>query len=79
MLKKTLSVENLDFSTSESTLNEVFAGFGGEKARVVEGKGFGFVDVDREHSEAAIEAKDGSMLDGRQIQVGYARPGARGK
>jgi RNA recognition motif-containing protein len=42
--------------------------------RVIENKGFGFVDIPEENMEAAIEATNGKELGGRTLTVNEARP-----
>jgi len=42
--------------------------------RVIENKGFGFVDIPEENVEAAIEATNGQELGGRTLTVNEARP-----
>ncbi len=71
---KTLYVGNLSYSTSETTLANAFSAFGARNARIIEGRGFGFVDVDDDQLEAAISAMHGQELDGRTLNVNEARP-----
>ncbi len=71
---KSLYVGNLSYSTSEQGLLDAFSAFGASKARVVEGRGFGFIDVEEEHMDAAIEAMNGKEIDGRKVVVNEARP-----
>jgi len=44
------------------------------EVRIIENKGFGFVDVPEENAEAAIEATNGKDLGGRTLTVNEARP-----
>jgi cold-inducible RNA-binding protein len=74
MATKSLYVGNLPYSTTEEALVEYFAAYGGRNARIVEGRGFGFVDVDEDKLEAAIAEKHGTELDGRTLTVNEARP-----
>ncbi|MEJ5171349.1 MAG: hypothetical protein WHU10_10205 [Fimbriimonadales bacterium] len=78
MAIKTLYIGNLSYSTTESGLLEAFSAFGAQSARIVEGRGFGFVDVDAAQMEEAISQKDQTQLDGRTINVSEARPKASG-
>lgn len=71
---KTLYVGNLNYQTSESALKEHFAAYDPQRVRILEGKGFGFVDVPAEQLQAAIEGSDGQELDGRPLRVNEARP-----
>jgi RNA recognition motif-containing protein len=77
-----LYVGNLPFSTSNSDLEELFAGIGTvESATVVEdretgrSRGFGFVEMaSQEEGAAAIEQLNGSDMNGRELKVNEARP-----
>lgn len=75
MADKSLYVGNLPYRTSEDELRDMFEPFGpiGE-IRVIENKGFGFVDVPEENMEAAIEGTNGKELGGRTLTVNEARP-----
>ena len=77
-MSKTLYVGNLPYSMSEADLVDLFASFGGTNARVIQGRGFGFIDVDDEQMEAAIEAKHGKDAGGRVLTVNEARPKTAG-
>ncbi len=74
MATKRLYVGNLSYSTSEAALTNAFAEYGGTNARIIEGRGFGFIDVEAAQMEAAIEAKNNTQLDGRTLTVNEARP-----
>ncbi len=74
MANKTLYVGNLPYSTTETALVAHFSAYGATNARIVEGRGFGFVDVDSAQLEAAISEKNGTQLDGRTLTVNEARP-----
>ena len=77
-----LFVGNLSFNTTENALHDAFAAHG----TVVEAdlmvdrvsgrpRGFGFVTMGSpEEAQKAIEAMNGSNLDGRNITVNIARP-----
>ena len=67
---------NWRYTTLEpSELREMFEPFGPiEDIRVIENKGFGFVDIPEENVEAAIEATNGKELGGRTLTVNEARP-----
>lgn len=77
LANKSLYVGNLPYRTTEDELRELFDPFGpiGE-IRVIENKGFGFVDIPEENTEAAIEATNGRDLGGRTLTVNEARPRA---
>ena len=75
-------VGNLPFGTTDEELHELFEQHGEiERATVVKdrvtgkSRGFGFVEmVDDEKARAAIEALNGSDLQGRSLTVNEARP-----
>lgn len=75
-------VGNLSFRMSDSDLEAVFAEFGEVKsAKVItdretgRSKGFGFVEMMTELSgNEAIEALNGSEVQGRSLKVNEARP-----
>lgn len=76
-----LYVGNLPFSTSSEDLNRVFASHGEvQSAEVVldrdtgRSRGFGFVEMGDADARQAIEALDGSDMDGRRLTVNEARP-----
>ncbi len=79
-----LFVGNLAYSTMDHQLEAAFAEHGQiASANVVvdratgRSRGFGFVEFENENeAKAAIEALDGSTLDGRPIAVNEARPRA---
>ncbi|MCF6198859.1 MAG: RNA-binding protein [Hyphomicrobiaceae bacterium] len=73
---------NLSYNTDDDALNEAFSEFGEvESAKVImdrdsgRSKGFGFVEMSSDDDgKKAIEALDGTDLDGRTIKVNEARP-----
>jgi RNA recognition motif-containing protein len=75
-------VGNLSWGTTEQELQEVFEAYGDVSSVAIikdresgRSRGFGFVEMpSREEAEAAIEALDGSDLDGRALKVNQARP-----
>lgn len=78
-------VGNLPFSTSSSELEELFGRHGTvSRAQVItdrdtgRSRGFGFVEMDSDdEANQAIEALDGTDMDGRQIKVNVARERSR--
>jgi RNA recognition motif-containing protein len=74
MANKTLYVGNLPYSTTESSLTAHFSNYGGTNARIIEGRGFGFIDVDADQMASAIADKHNVELDGRTLTVNEARP-----
>jgi RNA recognition motif-containing protein len=80
-MARTLYVGNLPWSTTEEELLQAFQ----QHARVISARvitdretgrsrGFGFVEVQDEDAEKAVEAMNGQNLGGRDIVVNEARP-----
>jgi RNA recognition motif-containing protein len=77
-----LYVGGLPYSVTEGKLEEVFAAHGAvESARVIadkftgQSRGFGFVEMGSgEEAQKAIDALNGSQLDGRTLTVNEAKP-----
>ena len=75
LANKSLYIGNLPYSATEDGLRELFEPYGpiGE-IRVIQNKGFGFVDIPEENVAEAIEATNGKELGGRTLTVNEARP-----
>lgn len=79
---KRLYVGNLPYSISEQDLSEKFGAFGTvESAKLItdrdtgRSKGFAFVEMATDsEAQAAIDALNGTDLDGRPVTVNEARP-----
>jgi RNA recognition motif-containing protein len=71
-----LYVGNLSYSVTTDQLQELFSNHGQVKdVRVIEGKGFGFVEMSSTaEAEKAKDALDGSDFGGRTLRVDEARP-----
>ena len=74
-------VSNLPWNVTTEQVQALFGRFGKvdhttiiTDRRTGRSKGFGFVDMSRPAAETAIEALHGSMLDGRDLTVRFARP-----
>lgn len=75
-------VAKLDYNTNESTLESLFAEHGTvDSVKIIfdkftnRSKGFGFVEMpDDSEGQSAIDALDGTEVDGRSIVVKKARP-----
>jgi len=78
MANKTLYVGNISYSSTEASLSEFFAAYGATNVRIIEGRGFAFVDVEADQLEAAVGDKHGAQLDGRTLTVNEARPRGEG-
>ena len=75
-------VGNLPYSMTDAKLEETFSSYGTvDRAKVIvdrvsgRSRGFGFVEMSNgEEAKAAIEALNGTELDGRTLVVNEARP-----
>jgi RNA recognition motif-containing protein len=77
----TLYVGNLPWSLTEDELAEAFGSIGQvQAARIItdsetgRSRGFGFVDLDDDNAQRAIQAMDGFELKGRRLIVNEAHP-----
>jgi len=81
MMVRKLYVGSLSFDTTEEQLRDEFAKFGGvESIAVIRdrysdiSRGFGFVEMSSDsEAEKAVQGLNGTLLDGRQIVVNYAK------
>ncbi len=78
---KSIYVGNLSFDTTPEQLRELFSMHGEVKSvKVVSDRytgkprGFAFVEMDDEVVESAINAVDGTELEGRSLKVNLAKP-----
>ncbi|MHB0998311.1 MAG: RNA recognition motif domain-containing protein [Armatimonadota bacterium] len=79
MATKSLYVGNIAYSTTEEDLKSLFEIWGPvSAARIVQGRGFGFVDVPEENAAEAIAQTNGKEYQGRTITVSEARPRTEG-
>jgi RNA recognition motif-containing protein len=69
---KTLFIGNLSYRATAAELVELYARFGGANARVVEGKGIGYVDVDESLVGEAIAVTHDHEFRGRKLRVKLA-------
>jgi len=77
-----LYVGNLSYDTNEDTLRTLFAEYGEiESVNLITDRytgrprGFAFVEMATEETaQAAIDALNGKMVDGREIKVDKAKP-----
>lgn len=83
-MAKNIYVGNLPWSTTDEDLNDMFAQYGNViSARVVEdrmtgrSRGFGFVEMEDEGATQAINAMNGSEIQGRALKVNEAQPRER--
>jgi len=81
-MSKNIYVGGLPYAVAEENLQKLFSAYGTvESARVItdrytgQSRGFGFVEMSSpSEAQKAIEALNGSQLDGRQLVVNEARP-----
>jgi RNA recognition motif-containing protein len=78
LANKTLYVGNISYSSTEQSLQEAFKQYGASNVRIIEGRGFAFLDIEADQLEAAVADKNGSQLDGRTLTVNEARPKGEG-
>ena len=78
MAIKTLYVGNIPYSANEDELVQHFSAYGGKNPRIIEGRGFAFVDIESDHLESAIADKNNSEMGGRRLTVNEARPRGEG-
>lgn len=74
MAIKTLYVGNIPYSATEEEMVAQFAAYGGQNPRIIEGRGFAFIDVDADQLDAAINDKHNAEMGGRRLTVNEARP-----
>ncbi len=80
-MAKNIYVGNLPWSCTEDEVRDAFAAYGEViSVRLIEDRetgrprGFGFVEMEDEAADKAIEALDGTDFGGRTIKVNEARP-----
>ena len=74
MATKTLYIGNLPYSATEAQISAHFGTYGAVNPRIIEGRGFGFVDIDGDKLDTAIQDTHNSQLDGRTLTVSEAKP-----
>ncbi len=74
-----LYVGNLKYGVTSEQLSELFSGYGEVKyAKVIEGKGFGFVEMGtNSEAENAMKALNGQEFAGRTLKIDEAKPRER--
>jgi RNA recognition motif-containing protein len=78
MATKTLYVGNLSYDVTESELQAFFSTYSSANPRIIEGRGFGFVDIDAEQLTSAIADNDQKEFKGRKLTVNEAQPKGSG-
>lgn len=75
MATKSLYVGNLPYSVTEDEIRAIFEPFGPiEEVRLIQNKGFAFVEIPEENLANAIETTNGQDMGGRAMTVNEARP-----
>jgi cold-inducible RNA-binding protein len=78
MATKTLYVGNLPYGVNETQLQEHFAAYNSSNARIIEGRGFGFVDIDADQLTTAVADMNQKEMGGRTLTVNEAQPKGSG-
>jgi RNA recognition motif-containing protein len=78
MASKTLYIGNIPYSSSEQDLFDHFSAYNPTQARIVEGRGFAFLDIDGDKLQDAIDSMHQSDMGGRRITVNEAKPKGAG-
>ena len=80
-MSKRIYVGNLSFQTTEEGLRDLFSQHGEVLSATIvmdrdtgRSRGFGFVEMDQNAAQAAIETLDQTELDGRNLRVNEAKP-----
>lgn len=84
-MSKKIYVGNMNYNTSDTTLNELFSNYGEVlSVKVIEdqftgrSKGFGFIEMESEEAAiAAINELNGKEIEGRPLKVNEAFDGPR--
>lgn len=74
MSNKTLYVGNISYSATTDSLTSAFSAYGAANVRIIEGRGFAFIDVDADKLDQAITDMNGKSIDNRTLTVNEARP-----
>ena len=74
MATKRLYVGNISYSTTEDSLRNTFAAYDPTDVKIIEGRGFAFVEIDGDKLEEAVSEMNGKEVDGRTLNVNEARP-----
>ena len=74
MATKSLHIGNLPNGCTEAALAAVFAPFSATNVRLVEKRGFAYLDVPHEQIEPAIRGMNGRRLDGSPLTVKVDSP-----
>jgi len=77
---KSIYVGNLPYRSTEAELRELFEPHGTvHSVKIItdratgRSKGFGFVEMDEEQADSAIQALNGTLMEGRPLRINEAR------
>jgi len=80
-MSKKMYVGNLPFSSTEEDLRNLFSNYGEvQSANLIidretgRSRGFGFVEMNEDDANTAMEALNGNDFQGRNLKVNEARP-----
>jgi RNA recognition motif-containing protein len=80
-MAKKLYVGGLPYSTNDQGLRDAFSKFGSVVSSTVmidkmtgRSRGFGFVELEDDAADAAVQQMNGAEFDGRRLTVNEARP-----
>ena len=84
-MSKRIYVGNLPFTSSEGDIRQLFSAYGEvisislpNDRETGRPRGFGFVEMENENADQAIQALDGKEFSGRSLRVNEAREPERG-
>jgi RNA recognition motif-containing protein len=84
-MAKRIYVGNLPFSATEDEVRQLFSEYGDVASvklitdrETNQPRGFGFVEMEDQDADAAIQALDNSPMGGRNLRVNEARPRREG-
>lgn len=79
-MAKTIYVGNLPYQTTENELKELFEEYGEVSSTKIitdretgRSRGFGFVEIDEQNAQKAIDSLNGASFGGRNLKVNEAR------
>lgn len=74
MANKSLYVGNISYSSTEESIRTAFAAYNPSNVRIIEGRGFAFVDVADDQMDSAVADMNGKHVEGRDLTVNEAKP-----
>ncbi len=74
MSNKSLYIGNLPYTVNEKDVFDFFSEYDPQSVRIVEGRGFGFVDVPEDKAAQCVDEMNGKEMAGRKLIINEARP-----